>query len=46
MMRIGSRRTALCYEFVTVLFWFAARLIRVVEDGSEWRLTSIDIETA
>lgn len=43
--RVASR-SALCYDFVTVLFWFAARLIRVVEDGSERRSTSIDIETA
>lgn len=36
---------ALCYESVTVLSWFAARPIRVAENGPERRLTSIDTET-
>ena len=32
--RVASR-TALCYEFVTVLSWFAVRAIRAVENGSQ-----------
>lgn len=43
--RVASH-SALWYQFVTVLSWFAARLIRVVEMGPEKRLTSIDTETA
>lgn len=33
LLRVASR-SALCYEFVTVLSWFAARPIRVAEDES------------
>jgi nickel-dependent lactate racemase len=41
-----ASQSALCYEFVTVLSWFAARLIPVTETGPERRSTSKDTETA
>lgn len=33
LLQVASQ-SALCYEFVTVLYWFAARPIRIAENGS------------
>lgn len=41
LLRRVASQSALCYEFATVLSWFAARPIRVAEDGF-WEAIDLD----